>query len=510
MNPGAAAFVSLEGAAPRVSMATTSLGLSTPPASPDFFDAREAGRLVASVLLASSPIAPGLAERANQGLVRLCLPPLAERDFVVSTPEELAPLMPPQLRGALADLLLELAGDEPLRRRMALAYLGLWQLRTRAEPSALPGRPSPVTERVARSLIGELPRHQGIGAVPTPAAGAAKESPVYQETYRSTDVHVQHAPPVIDPLRARVARVRAEMLEVISAVDGVVIGKRDLVSRVLTAMAARGHVLLVDAPGVGKTLLCKTIATALGARFGRVQLTPDLMPMDVTGGTIYDAHAGKFVFRPGPVFTNILLADEINRATPKTQSALLEVMEERTVTVDGTSHRMADPFQVLATMNPQDHDGTFPLPAAQIDRFMVMLELGYPTPEDEVRVLDTHLAGDASASTGPVVSTDAFVEWQKTVPLIHASPEVKHAAVAYVDGLRRTAQNGHMVSPRATLAWMRAAQARAMLAGREFVTVEDLLDMAPDVLRHRLWVSAPEVRDRLRMLSGHAAGSPRR
>jgi MoxR-like ATPase len=178
-------------------------------------------------------------------------------------------------------------------------------------------------------------------------------------------------------------------------------------------------------------------------------------------------------------------------------------MEERTVTVDGATHRMADPFQVLATMNPQDHDGTFPLPAAQIDRFMVMLELGYPTPDDEIRVLDTHLAGSLpDEPPAPVVSVEAFVEWQRTVPLVHASPEVKRAAVAYVDGLRRGAANGHMVSPRATLAWMRAAQARAILAGREFVTVEDLLDVAPDVLRHRLWVSAPEVRDRLRVLGG--------
>ncbi len=185
-------------------------------------------------------------------------------------------------------------------------------------------------------------------------------------------------------------------------------------------------------------------------------------------------------------------------------------MEERTVTVDGATHRMADPFQVLATMNPQDHDGTFPLPAAQIDRFMVMLELGYPSPEDEVRVLDTHLANDPSATPmTPIVSVEAFVEWQRTVPLIHASPDVKRAAVAYVDGLRRGASNGHMVSPRATLAWMRAAQARAILAGREFVTVEDLLDMAPDVLRHRLWMSAPEVRDRLRHIDGRAAGQQR-
>jgi MoxR-like ATPase len=449
---------------------------------------------------------PALVEHASRGLVRLCLPPLAERDFVVSTPEELAPLMPAQLRGALADLLLELAGDEPLRRRVAQAYLALWNLQPGA--MSLPREGPQLAERLARSVIGPLPRHQ---AVSTPnALNAPKESPVYQETYRSTDIEARRAPPVVDDVRTKVARVRAEMLAVIDAVDRVVIGKHDLVSRVLTAMAARGHVLLVDAPGVGKTLLCKTIAGALGARFGRVQLTPDLMPMDVTGGTIYDAHSGKFVFRPGPVFTNILLADEINRATPKTQSALLEVMEERTVTVDGATHRMADPFQVLATMNPQDHDGTYPLPAAQIDRFMVMLELGYPSPDDEVRVLDTHLAADPSATPmTPIVSVEAFVEWQRTVPLIHASPEVKRTAVAYVDGLRRSASNGHMVSPRATLAWMRAAQARAILAGREFVTVEDLLDMAPDVLRHRLWMSAPEVRDRLRTIAGHGAGQRR-
>ena len=460
-------------------------------------DARESGRVIATVLLAAGPVPPGLIERANHALTRFSLLPLSERDFVVTTPEELAPVIPPALRGALADLLLELSADEPLRRRVALAYLGLWKL---GQGSVMPPQATPVAERVVRSMIGELPRHQGVN-IP-------EERVVTQQAYRSTDVEARRAPPVIDQVRARVARMRAEMLDVISAVDRVVIGKHDVVSRVLTAMAARGHVLLVDAPGVGKTLLCKTLAGALGARFGRVQLTPDLMPMDVTGATIYEPQTGKFVFRPGPVFTNILLADEINRATPKTQSALLEVMEERTVTVDGVTHRMADPFQVLATMNPQDHDGTFPLPAAQIDRFMVMIELGYPTPEDEVRVLDTHLAASdpSQAASGPVVSAETFVEWQRTVPLIHASPEVKRAAVAYVDGLRRSAANGHMVSPRATLAWMRAAQARAILAGREFVTVEDLLDMAPDVLRHRLWISAPEVRDRLRAISASWAG----
>ena len=184
-----------------------------------------------------------------------------------------------------------------------------------------------------------------------------------------------------------------------------IVGKRDVIERVLGAMAARGHVLLVDVPGVGKTQLCKAIAAAIESRFGRIQFTPDLLPMDITGANVFDVRDKQFLFRPGPVFTHILLADEINRATPKTQSALLEVMEERCVTVDGVTHRLAEPFQVLATMNPLDHQGTYALPAAQIDRFMVMLEIGYPTPDDEVRVLDFHLGVAVAARDGtPVIA----------------------------------------------------------------------------------------------------------
>jgi MoxR-like ATPase len=195
----------------------------------------------------------------------------------------------------------------------------------------------------------------------------------------------------------------------------------------------------------------------------------------------------------------------LEKATPYNESVTRNLgtlsPSHSTVTVDGTTHRMADPFQVLATMNPFDHDGTFPLPAAQIDRFMIMLELGLPSLEDEVRVLDTHLAETHSATPiAAVVSAESFLEWQKTVPLVHASPDVKHAAVRYVDGLRRSISNGHAVSPRATIAWLRASQARAMLAGREFVTVEDLLDVAPEIFRHRLWISPPEIRDRLRAM----------
>lgn len=470
------------------------------------YEPGEAGRLVASVLLAAGGAAPDLPElvaRASVALVRLSLPGLSAHDLVVSTPEELAPRIPAALRGALAALVTELATGEPLRVRMAQSYLSLWQMGAPASPPVEVARDGSVRARIARAAIGALPRHQEVGAVPA----TEEEERVNQGTYRAVDVEARRPPPVVDPVRAKVARVCAEMHDVIAAVDRVVIGKRDVVTRVLVAMAARGHVLLVDAPGVGKTLLCKTLAAVLGLDFGRVQLTPDLMPMDVTGATIYDAASGKFVFRRGPVFTHLLLADELNRATPKTQSALLEVMEERTVTVDGTSHPMPDPFQVLATMNPLDHEGTFALPAAQIDRFMTMIELGYPSVDDEVRVLDTHLASGPGQPPPPaVIAPGAFVEWQRTVPLVHASPEVKRAAALHVDALRRTATGGHTVSPRATLAWMRAAQARAILAGREFVTVEDLYDVAPDVLRHRLCLSVHEVRDRLR---AHVSGGVR-
>jgi MoxR-like ATPase len=453
-------------------------------------DRTECGRVAATVLFASgSPSEDDLA-RANAGLARLGCAPIVARDEVVSTPEELAARVPIELREALGELLVAVAAQDTMCSRVARAYIALWRLPI--PDAAVPPAPTTTTVRVARWLIGALPRHQ---ATRLPE----EETSMNHALYRAALVEPEIAPPVRDPLRARVERIQAEFLDVVTAVETVVLGKRDVIERVLTAMAARGHVLLVDVPGVGKTQLCKAIAAAMGVRCGRVQFTPDLLPMDVTGGTIYEAQRSAFVFRPGPVFTNILLADEINRATPKTQSALLEVMEERTVTVDGTTHRMADPFQVLATMNPIDHDGTFALPAAQIDRFMVMLELGYPSPEDEVRVLDTHLAPDpALARMAPVVSAEALPEWQNTVPLVHASPEVKRAAVDYVNGLRRDPTAAHAVSPRATLAWMRAAQARAMLSGREFVTVEDLLDMAADVLRHRLWISPAEVRERLR------------
>ena len=319
-----------------------------------------------------------------------------------------------------------------------------------------------------------------------------------QAPYRQDVVAPQVVPVERDPLRTRVERIRDEFLAVVAAVEQVIVGKREVIEKVLTAMAARGHVLLVDVPGVGKTQLCKAIAAAIETRFGRIQFTPDLLPMDITGANVFDQKENAFRFRPGPIFSHLLLADEINRATPKTQSALLEVMEERTVSVDGTTYAMAAPFNVLATMNPIDHQGTYALPAAQIDRFMMMLEVGYPTADDEVRVLDFHLGGSPIEAVQPVISRGAFLAWCETVALIHVSPELKRAAVDYIHGLRKGTEDGQTISPRATLAWVRAAQARAMLTGREFVTMDDLLSIAPDVLRHRMWTDAQTVREKLR------------
>jgi MoxR-like ATPase len=401
------------------------------------------------------------------------------------------------------ELLLELAGDEPIRRRIADAYGVLWQLDDHVEQAAADEHDAGVASRrgpaVLRWLIGRLPRHQ----VPTHLDNDEEDSTMTEQAspYRSDDA------PQVDaversPLRVRVERIHAEYRAVVDAVESVIVGKRDVIERVLTAIAARGHVLLVDVPGVGKTQLCKSIAAAIQTSFGRIQFTPDLLPMDITGANVFDVKDREFRFRPGPIFTHILLADEINRATPKTQSALLEVMEERSVTVDGVTHRLAEPFQVLATMNPLDHQGTYALPAAQIDRFMIMLEMGYPTPDDEVRVLDYHLGATSPLSAvQPVISRAHLLQWHETVAMIHVTPELKRSVVDYVTRLRRTTEDGQTLSPRATIAWVRAAQARAMLQGREFVTMEDILDVAPDVLRHRLWTDVTTVRERLRAVA---------
>ena len=459
-------------------------------------DARRAGHVIATLLLANAAPTADEVSRANAGLAALGRPPLVREDFVSETPETLAPLVPSELRAGLVELLYVLAGDEPIRRRLADSYATLWHEQPEAPPQPRAGSP------VVRWLVGKLPQHQT-------GRASQEDGMVQQSPYREEAVAApQLAPVERTPLRQHVERIRSEYLEVLAAVEQVIVGKRFVIERVLTAMAARGHVLLVDVPGVGKTQLCKAIAAAIETRFGRIQFTPDLLPMDITGANVFDVRDKQFHFRPGPIFTHILLADEINRATPKSQSALLEVMEERCATVDGVTHRLEEPFQVLATMNPIDHQGTYALPAAQIDRFMMMLEIGVPSPDDEVKVLDFHLGSESPLATlRPVISRQAFIAWRETVPHIHVTPGIKRAAVDYINGLRRTTEDGQSISPRATIAWVRAAQATAMLAGREFVTMDDLLSVAPDVLRHRLSIDAATVRERLRVIPLSGSGA---
>jgi MoxR-like ATPase len=293
-----------------------------------------------------------------------------------------------------------------------------------------------------------------------------------------------------DEVGAAIARVREQFDAVMHSVSRVILGKEDVVAKVLVAMAARGHVLLKDVPGVGKTMLAKTIAASVACQFKRIQFTPDLLPMDVSGSNVFDMRKKAFEFQPGPVFTNILLADEINRATPKTQSALLEVMEERQVTVEGETHRLDAPFQVLATMNPLDHEGTYPLPAAQLDRFMMMLSMGYPNEMAEVQMLTVHLQPEAPlGEVRAAITREDFVAWQQTVPLVYLSEDLKRYVVALIGALRGDPRNLQSVSPRSTILLARAAQARAMLRGRDYVTAEDVQMMAPDVLGHRVMLA---------------------
>ena len=269
-------------------------------------------------------------------------------------------------------------------------------------------------------------------------------------------------------------------------VGRVIVGKQEVVAGVLATLLAEGHVLLDDVPGVAKTLIVKSMAGSLGLRFSRVQCTPDLLPMDVTGSMVFDQRTSDFSFRPGPVFANIVLADEINRATPRTQSAFLEAMEERHVTVEGESHDLPTPFFVLATQNPVEHRGTFPLPEAQLDRFAVRLRVGYPTLDEELTMLDRFHGDGSVPAARQAAGADDVLAAQAACRAVEISPDVAKYLAAIVRATRERDDVVLGASPRSTLVVMRLTQALAALDGRSFAIPDDVATAAGMALAHRI------------------------
>jgi len=282
-------------------------------------------------------------------------------------------------------------------------------------------------------------------------------------------------------------RIVAE--RIISNIQRVIIGKENELRLAVTALLCGGHMLIEDVPGVGKTMLARAIAVSTGCSFRRIQFTPDLLPSDVTGVSIFNQKSGDFEFRPGPILSQIVLADEINRATPKTQSALLEAMEERQVTVDGVTHRMPQPFLVMATQNPIEYEGTFPLPEAQLDRFLIRIHLGYPGRTDEILVLDAQQSQHPVETIGQVTDANEILQLQRAVREIYVDPLIKQYIVELANATREHEAVYLGASPRGSLALFRTAQARALLDGRDFSTPDDVKELALVTLGHRIILS---------------------
>jgi MoxR-like ATPase len=272
----------------------------------------------------------------------------------------------------------------------------------------------------------------------------------------------------------------------LESVATVIVGKEAEIELCVIALLCRGHLLIEDVPGTGKTMLAKALARATGCSFERVQFTPDLLPGDVTGVTVYNPNARTFEFRRGPIFTQVLLADEINRATPKTQSALLEAMEERQVTVDGTTHALPAPFIVLATQNPIELGGTFPLPEAQVDRFVLRVSLGYLPPDQEVALLDRFQSDSPLTELRPVTSPQEISDAQERTAQIYCDHNLKGYCVRVVQRTREHPDVALGASPRASLGLLHAGQARAAMSGRDYVLPDDIKDVARHVLNHRV------------------------
>lgn len=273
---------------------------------------------------------------------------------------------------------------------------------------------------------------------------------------------------------------------VISNIEKVIVGKRQTVELSVVGLLCQGHLLIEDVPGVGKTMLARSLARSLGCTFSRIQFTPDMLPSDVTGVSIFNQVSREFEFRPGPVMAQIVLADEINRATPKTQASLLEAMEERQVTVDGVTRPLPRPFMVLATQNPIEYEGTFPLPEAQVDRFMMRIRLGYPLWEDEIRVLERQQFHHPFEDLGQVVSVEELNQMQEAVKEVFVSPALKRYIVELSNQTREHTEVYLGASPRGSLALYRTSQARAAVAGRDFVLPDDIKALAVSTLAHRV------------------------
>jgi MoxR-like ATPase len=280
--------------------------------------------------------------------------------------------------------------------------------------------------------------------------------------------------------------MRATLEQLTANLDTVIVGKHNAIRLVLVALLSGGHVLLEDVPGVGKTLLAKALARSVEGKFQRIQCTPDLLPSDLTGTNIWNPQEGRFEFLAGPVFANVLLADEINRATPRTQSALLEVMEETQVTIDGATHLVASPFFVIATQNPIESHGTFPLPEAQLDRFALALSLGYPTESEELQMLQRSQTGQRLNELKPCISLEEVRNLQAACLSVNVEQSLQQYML---DLIRATRQNPDIrlgVSPRGTVTLQRAAQALAFLEGRDYILPDDIKTLAPHVLSHRM------------------------
>jgi len=284
-----------------------------------------------------------------------------------------------------------------------------------------------------------------------------------------------------------IASVREVGGDLLDAVETVIVGKRAVLERVLWAILGDGHLLIEDVPGLAKTLIAKSFAAGLGLSFRRIQFTPDLLPADITGTYVFDRKTGDFVLRRGPVFTNVLLADEINRAPPKTQSALLEAMQERQATLEGETFHLDRPFFVIATQNPIEHEGTYPLPEAQVDRFLLKIDVGYPTREGEIEVLERRRRRRADDAMLEAVTTpDEVRALQAAIEDVHVEPAVEGYMVDIVAATRAHSQVDVGASPRGSLALLKVSRARAAIAGRDFVTPDDVKAVAMPALAHRI------------------------